>query len=243
MNKIHPMLSLIRAVGRTAVAVLIFVVWCGSSYPASAQTNRIAKFDKAAQRAAETQGFVGSFLVAEGDTILANTSLGFADLNSRTGNTPNSKFRIGSLTKQFTAALVLLLQQEGKLRLDDQLCKYLPEVPFSWRSITIENLLDHTSGIPDFTDDARFGAWAATSHSHEEEIELISKNGLMFRPGIRFDYSNSNYILLGAVIEEATKHSYASELKRRILDPLQMYDSGLDADGLTLRHRHLGIEA
>lgn len=221
-------------------AVLIAILGSGSFQASLAQSNRTVIISKAARRIAEKNEFIGSLLVAEADTVLVDASFGFADLNSHVTNTPDSQFRIGSLTKPFTASLVLLLQQDGKIQLEDHVSKYLPYSPPAWRSITISNLLAHTSGIPDFTDDAGFVTWAVTPHSHREEIDLFRGKPLKFRPGTRFDYSNSNYILLGAVIEGVTKQHYERELRSRILDPLQMYDSGLDADGLTLPRRVLG---
>lgn len=225
---------------RLASAVVIVILSSGSRHPASAQTSRSAKVSKVAQQLAEKCGFSGSLLVTEAETVVVDTAFGFADLKSRVTNTPNSQFLIGSLTKPFTASLVLLLQQDVKIRLKDPVGKYLPDSPDAWRSIAIANLLDHTSGIPDFTDNAGFFAWAVAPHSHREVIHLFRRKPLKFRPGTRFDYINSNYALLGAVIEEVTKQPYERELRSRILGPLQMHDSGVDADGLALPKRALG---
>lgn len=227
-----------ETLGCVAIAVLGSVL----AIAGSAQTNRIAELGTAAQRLAEKNHFQGSLLIAEGNTTLVDTSSGYAERASHRFNTPDSQFRIGSLTKQFTACLVLLLQEDGRVRLNDRIGKYLPEAPAAWTAISIKNLLEQTSGIPDFTDDPRFNGWAATSHSHREEIDFLRNKPLRFRPGARFDYSNSNYILLGAVIEQATKQPYERELRRRILDPLQMSDSGIDADRLTLPRRAFGYQ-
>jgi CubicO group peptidase (beta-lactamase class C family) len=98
--------------------------------------------------------FMGTVLVAEGDHILLNQGYGMADLEWNIPNSPEIKFRLGSLTKQFTATLVLLLQQDGKLHIEDPVAKYLPDAPKSWEKITLTNLLGHTSGIPNFTNAA-----------------------------------------------------------------------------------------
>src|SRR6202046_3028819 len=101
-----------------------------------------------------------SVLVSRGTEILLNKGYEEANVEQNIPNDPNTKFRIGSLTKQFTAALVLLLQQDGKLNIADPVSKYLPDTPKAWEKITLANLLGHTSGIPNFTSDKDFGTWA-----------------------------------------------------------------------------------
>ncbi len=112
------------------------------------------------------------------------------------------KFRLGSLTKQFTATLILLLQQDGKLHIENPIATYLPDAPKSWEKITLANLLNHTSGIPNFTSDKEFGTWRMSSHTPAEEIGFFRDKPLEFEPGSKFSYSNSNYEVLGVVIEK-----------------------------------------
>jgi CubicO group peptidase (beta-lactamase class C family) len=116
-----------------------------------------ARLDKVASSYATADApFMGSVLVASGNEILLDKGYGMADLGWAIPNAPDVKFRLGSLTKQFTATLVLLLQQDGKLRIDDRISKYLPDTPKSWENITLLELLRHTSGIPDFTREKNF---------------------------------------------------------------------------------------
>jgi CubicO group peptidase (beta-lactamase class C family) len=155
-------------------------------------------------------------------------------------NEPDAKFRLGSLTKQFTATLVLLLQQDGKLKIADPVSKYLPDAPASWAKITLAELLGHTSGIPNFTNDKEFGTWRMNPHTTAEELAFIENKPLGFEPGSKFEYSNSNFEVLGAVIEKVSGKSYKEMLQQRLFDPLGMKDTGLDSDELILPKRAQG---
>jgi CubicO group peptidase (beta-lactamase class C family) len=184
--------------------------------------------------------FMGTVLVTEGDHLILNKGYGMADLEWGNANAPDVKFRIGSLTKQFTATLVLLLQQEGKLKIDDPVGKYLTDSPRAWDGITLANLLGHTSGIPNFTDFKEFDTWRMNPHSVDEILAFFRGKPLDFRPGGEFRYSNSNYEVLGAVIEKVSGRHYGDLLREQILDPLGMKDTGLDTDELILPKRAQG---
>jgi CubicO group peptidase (beta-lactamase class C family) len=184
--------------------------------------------------------FMGSVLVVRGDEILLNKGYGKANLEKNIPNDPDTKFRIGSLTKQFTAALVLLLQQDGKLRIEDPVRKYLPDAPKSWDKITLIELLGHNSGIPEIQSDLRFRSWAMSPHTHAEELALFKDRPLNFEPGSKNEYSNSNYLVLGAVIEKVTGEDFGTLLRNRVFKPLGMNDSGVDKDGLVLSKRAQG---
>lgn len=186
-------------------------------------------------------GFMGSVLVAKGGQVLLNRGYGMADLEWAIPNAPDVKFRLGSLTKQFTSALVLLLQEDGKLNIGDPVGKYLPDAPAAWQKITIRNLLDHTSGIPNFTAAKEFGAWRMTPHDWLKEWRTLDKP-LEFEPGTKFNYSNSNYELLGVIVERVGGAPYKDQLRKRLLDPVGMADTGLDEDGLILARRAQGYE-
>jgi CubicO group peptidase (beta-lactamase class C family) len=184
--------------------------------------------------------FMGTVLVVEGDHILLDQGYGMADLEWNIPNSPEVKFRLGSLTKQFTATLVLLLQQDGKLHIEDPVGKYLPDAPKSWEKIKLANLLGHTSGIPNFTNDKEFGPWGMSPHTAAEEIAFFRDKPLEFEPGSKFAYSNSNYEVLGAVIEKVSGEKYGDLLHKRIFQPLGMQDTGLDTDDLILPKRAQG---
>jgi len=199
-----------------------------------------ARLDTVAEAYTPLHRFMGAVLVVEGDHRLLDKGYGLADAEWGVANTPDVKFRIGSITKQFTAALVLLLQQDGKLSIQDPVSRYLPDAPASWRAITIAELLGHTSGIPDFVQDPDFRVWSQSPHAWPEELARFRDKPLNFAPGTRFDYSSSNYELLGAIIEKVSGESYGQLLRERIFGPLGMTNTGLDTDALILPKRAQG---
>jgi len=199
-----------------------------------------ARLDQVAQSYTAGNAFMGAVLVVEDDKALLDKGYGMADLEWGNPNAPDVKFRLGSLTKQFTATLVLLLQQDGKLNISDPVSKYLPDSPKTWEKITLAELLGHTSGIPSFTDGKDFGVWRMSPHTTEEELAFFRDRPLDFEPGSKFAYSNSNFEVLGAVIEKVSGNKYADLLRERIFDPLGMKDTGLDTDELILAKRAQG---
>lgn len=198
------------------------------------------RLEQVANSYTANNAFMGTVLVVEGDRVLLDKGYGKASLEWDIPNAPDVKFRLGSMTKQFTAALVLLLQQDGKLNIDDPVSKYMPDAPKTWEKITLANLLGHTSGITNFTSIKEFGAWAASAHTPEEELKFFADKPLEFEPGSKFSYSNSNYEVLGVVIEKVSGKKYGDLLRDRIFDPLGMKDTGLDADDLVLPRRAEG---
>jgi CubicO group peptidase (beta-lactamase class C family) len=199
-----------------------------------------ARLEQVASSYTAKNAFMGAVLVVDGDRVLLDKGYGMADLEWGNANAPDVKFRLGSLTKQFTATLVLLLQQDGKLKIDAPVSTYLPDAPKAWEKITLAELLGHTSGIPSFTDLKEFRAWSMSPHTSEEELALFRDKPLDFEPGSKFAYSNSNYEVLGAVIEKVSTRIYGDLLRERIFDPLGMKDSGLDNDYLILPKRAQG---
>jgi CubicO group peptidase (beta-lactamase class C family) len=124
---------------------------------------------------------------------------------------------------------------------DDPIRKYLPDSPATWDKITVADLLHHTSGVPNFIFDKRFFDWRMVSHTPAEEMEFFKHKPLNFLPGTQWEYSNSNYALLGIILEKVTGQRYVDLLQKRILEPLGMKDSGLD-DDLILSERAEGYQ-
>ncbi len=186
------------------------------------------------------KSFMGSILVAKDGKLLINQGYGDADLEWNVPNTPDTKFRLGSLTKQFTAASILLLEERGKLKVEDPVSKYLPDAPAAWEKITIYNLLTHTSGIPNFTSfpDYRTTEWKDTTPA--ELVARFRDKPLEFEPGTKFNYSNSGYILLGYLLEKISGQSYGDFLQQNIFTPLGMADSGIDTNAAILPKRAQG---
>jgi CubicO group peptidase (beta-lactamase class C family) len=219
-----------------ALACLLFLTTSlAGSLPVNAN-----RMDEVARYYVDEHQFMGSVLVARGDEVLFSKAYGSANLEWNVPNTLNSKFRIGSITKQFTAAAILLLEERGKLKLDDPIKTYYPNAPAAWDAITLRHLLGHTSGIPNYTntpDIPRISAWRATP---EELVKPVQDKPLEFQPGAQMRYSNTGYVLLGMAIEKASGTSYAAFLKQNIFDPLGMKDSGYDENALVLPQRAAG---
>ena len=166
-------------------------------------------------------------IVREGRTIKAQ-GYGFANLELRTPATKDTVYEIGSNTKQFTAAAIMMLVEEGKVRLEDPITKYFPEAPQTWRSITIRHLLTHTSGIqnhvavPRWLDVFRTNLAFETAPTRDELLKMFFKLPLEFQSGESWAYDNTGYYLLGIVIEKASGKSYWQFLDERIFKPLGM---------------------
>ena len=169
------------------------------------------RLDHIVQFYAEHNHFMGTILVAQGEHLLLNQGYGFANLEWQIPNTPATEFTLGSNTKQFTAVLILRLQEEGKLSISDTLVKYVPQVPATWSAVTIQEMLNHSSGIADISGDPRFDAFAMQSHTLPEQLEFLRAKPLDFTPGTKFAYSNSNYFLLAMVAEAASKQPCCSD--------------------------------
>jgi CubicO group peptidase (beta-lactamase class C family) len=229
---------------RMVVAALALAFIAGGTMNSGAQATNLAatktRLEQIANSYTPNDAFMGTVLVVEGDRVLLDKGYGMASLEWQLPNVPEAKFRLGSLTKQFTATLVLLLQQDGKLNINDPVSKYLSDSPPAWAKITLANLLGHTSGIPNFTSFKEFQAWSMNSHTPAEEIAFFRDKPLDFEPGSKFDYSNSNFIMLGVVIEKVSGKKYGDLLHERIFEPLGMNDSGLDRDELVLPRRAVG---
>lgn len=184
--------------------------------------------------------FMGTVLVAKGKDVLLSKGYGSADLEWDIPNSPNVKFRLGSVTKQFTAASILLLQERGKLNVDDPVKKYMADAPAAWDKITIYNLLTHTSGIPNFTSFPEYRKWEPFATTPAEEVARFRDKPLDFQPGEKWSYSNSGYVLLGYLIEKITGGSYAQFVRDNIFTPLGMQDSGYDSNSAIIPRRASG---
>lgn len=186
------------------------------------------------------QHFMGSILIVREGQVLADRSFGFANLEWQIPDTASTRFRIGSLTKQFTAASILLLAERGKLHLEDPVSKYLDNPPAAWNGITVLHLLTHTSGIVSITDLPGEQASLTRGGTSAEVVERFRNQPLLFPPGTQARYSNSGYILLGMVVEKASGEPYATFLQKNIFDPLGMRDTGIDNDADILQRRASG---
>ena len=173
---------------------------------------------------AEQNLFSGSVLIAREGEILLSNGYGMADREKNIANTPQTKFYLGSITKQFTAMAILMLQAEGKLNVQDRICQYISDCPAAWHEITIHQLLIHTSGIPHFMD---FPLDRPSTSA--QTIARIKDKPLDFKPGEKWSYSGSGYNVLGYIIEQVTGKRYEVFLEEKIFEPLKMIDTGYAA--------------
>jgi CubicO group peptidase (beta-lactamase class C family) len=180
--------------------------------------------------------FSGSVLISQHGHVLLSKGYGFADRAQKTPNGPQTRFAIGSMTKQFTAAAILLLEVQGKLKVSDLICRYIPDCPTAWGVITIKELLTHTSGIPDYLAQPDFVDYEGQPSTPLQIIAHFRDLPLDFAPGTTWAYSNSGYILLGYIIEQVSGLSYEAFLQKNILTPLNLSDTGYNhnSNGLAI---------
>ncbi|WP_431136336.1 serine hydrolase [Psychroserpens mesophilus] len=166
-----------------------------------------------------------SLLVAKDGKAIYKTGLGMADLENKIKAQPKHVFEIGSITKQFTAVSILMLQEQGKLNINDEITKYITDYPTQDQTITIHHLLNHTSGIKSYTNMPNFMSIARTDMTPTELIDVFKNEPMEFAPGTNYNYNNSGYILLGHIIEVVSGMSYADFITTHIFDKLDMTNS------------------
>jgi len=218
---------------RTLVVTLLLA---GTSLAQSVDT----RMDQIVQASVSNKQFMGTVLVARGNDVLFSKGYGSANLEWQIPNAPSTKFRLGSVTKQFTAASILLLEERGKLKIDDPVKKYMADAPAAWDKMTIFHVLTHTAGIPNFTNFPDYQSTEATATTPEKLVARFRDKPLEFQPGERMNYSNSGYVLLGYLIEKVSGQSYEKFLQENIFSPLGMKDSGYDSNSAVIQHRAAG---
>jgi CubicO group peptidase (beta-lactamase class C family) len=193
---------------------------------AQTYAKRAATADSILQVYADKKMFCGSVLIAMEGKVLLSKGYGMANYSYNVPNSPTTKFKLASVSKQFTAMCIMILQEKGKLATSDRLSKYIPDYP-KGDSVTVHQLLTHTSGIPDFTSMPLYDSIMTHPHSLEKEISYFKNKPFDFQPGELHRYSNSGYILLTYIIEKVSGKKYGDFVKENIFDPLGMKNSGL----------------
>jgi CubicO group peptidase (beta-lactamase class C family) len=161
-------------------------------------------------------------IVTKDGKVVFRKAYGLANLEKKTPLTPDTTLRLGSITKQFTATAILMLAEEGKLSVKDEITKFFPDYPVNGKKVTIEHLLQHTSGIKSYTNKPDFMINAHKDFTVAQMIDGFKNDPFEFEPGTNFNYNNSGYILLGAIIEKVSGMPYAKFLEQRIFKPLKM---------------------
>ncbi len=193
------------------------------------------------QAMTQTDKFSGAVLVAQEGQVLSSGGYGLADREHDVANTGQTKFLVGSITKQFTSVAILMLEEQRKLSVYDPISRHLPYSPEHWKDITIHHLLNHTSGLGNLADIPGIqGTKARLRLSVREIVETFRETPLEFPAGTAYRYSNSGYIVLGDIVEHVSGVSYEKFLQAHIFDPLEMTDSGYDHHQAILKNRAAG---
>lgn len=221
------------------IALLLFV----SATSSAVSQTKSRSIDSLLQSFSKKQEFNGAVLVAENGKLLYKKGWGLANMEWKIPNSPSTKFNIGSVTKPFTAMLVMQLVEKGSIRLEAPLSTYLPYYPNSnGGRITIHQLLTHTSGIPDYANFSTYSQFCSEAQSRKDFIKIFADSSLEFIPGTQFSYSNSNYYLLGLIIEAVTGKTYEHVLEQNILLPLGMKNTGYDTQDQIVTGKAAGYE-
>ncbi len=231
---------------RVRIHPTTFVAVCAlacAAWLAARPAENVRLFGKYMRAQAIAAQFTGSVLVARGDDVVFAESYGYADVERGIRNEVQTQYRIGSVTKPFTAITILQLQESGLLSVTDPICRYVDPCPSAWSPITIHELLSHTSGIPDFTSREDFIAAAVNPASREEIMATFRDLPLRFAVGEKFEYSNSNYHLLGWIIERVTGKPYGDVLAERIFEPLGLSATFMDGSVPATNRAALGYRS
>jgi CubicO group peptidase (beta-lactamase class C family) len=229
MNKVKTLL--VKAAALIVLSLCCAVVGCAQDLA--------PKFDEYLSAAAKA-GFSGSALVARDGKALFSKGYGKANEELDVANTPQTKFRIGSITKQFTAAAIMLLQERGKLSVSDPVCKYFTDCPATWSELTVHHLLTHTSGIPSYTNSPDYLKGMTVAVTNESLLARFKDKPLEFKPGEQWKYNNSGYFMLGIIIEKVSGESYESFLQKNLFEPLKLANTGYDRHDYILKNRATG---
>lgn len=229
------------------VTLLTFVCLNGKSQSAdrtiTADATLIEKVDTYLRSASNAHQFNGVALVEQKGKIILHKAFGWQDFAAKTLNDTATKFPILSITKSFTATILIRLQELGRLSLKDSLTKYFPEYP-DGGAITLEHLLTHSSGIYNYTNNIDEADSAVVCHpvSRDLVMDQFKNKPLAFRPGTGFSYSNSGYYLAGMIIEKVTGKPYEQNVRELIFEPLGMTRSGFDYINLPKHERAVGYQ-
>jgi CubicO group peptidase (beta-lactamase class C family) len=205
------------------------------------ENDKVAKIDELVRTYVKRGKFNGSVLVAENGEVIYKNGFGHANMEWDIPNQPDTKFRLASVSKQFTSMLIMQLVAEGKIDLNVPISTYLPDYPKkNAEIITVHHLLSHTSGIPSYTSFDNYRDIMRNPIGVDKLIQLFADSALEFTPGERFSYSNSGYALLGKIIEKVSGKTYEEMAQEKIFTPLGMTNSGYDNNDPVIKNRAAG---
>jgi len=213
----------------------VLLAWLGRATVCFAQD--VARMDQVVQSYVSNGTFAGSVLVARGSDVIVSKGYGLANVEWNVPSSPSARFKVASITKQFTAAAILLLEERGRLKIDDLLKTHLPEALATWDRITLFHLLTHTAGFPGLQSPptGRQAPVESADGTVAGFVTALMQRPLESQPGERFNYTNSGYFVLGHLIQKLTGKSYETFLRENIFTPLGMKDSALDSPSVIAR--------
>jgi len=214
---------------------VVLLAWLGLATVCAAQD--VARMEQVVQSYVGNGTFAGSVLVARGTQVIVSKGYGLANVEWNIAASPHARFKVASITKQFTAAAILLLEERGRLKLDDLVKTHLPEAPSSWDRITLFHLLTHTAGFPGLQSPRtnRQSPVESADGTVAGFVTALMQRPLESAPGERFNYTNSGYLILGHLIQKLTGQIYETFIRENIFTPLGMKDSGLDGPAVIAR--------
>ena len=211
----------------------VLLAWLGGATVCFAQD--VARMDQVVQSYVSNGTFAGSVLVARGSDVIVSKGYGLANVEWNVPSSPSARFKVASITKQFTAAAILLLEERGRLKIDDLVKTHLPEAPATWDRMTLFHLLTHTAGFPGLPPTGRQALVDSADGTVAGFVTALMQRPLESQPGGRFNYTNSGYLVLGHLIQKLTGQSYETFIRENIFTPLGMKDSGLDSPAVISR--------
>ena len=213
----------------------VLLAWLGGATVCFAQD--VARMDQVVQSYVSNGTFAGSVLVARGSDVIVSKGYGLANVEWNVSSSPSARFRVASITKQFTAAAILLLEERGRLKIEDLVKTHLPEAPATWDRMTLFHLLTHTAGFPGLQSPptGRQPPVESADSTVAGFVTALMQRPLESQPGERFNYTNSGYLILGHLIQTLTGQSYETFIRENIFTPLGMKDSGLDSPAVIAR--------
>ncbi|MCO6512006.1 MAG: serine hydrolase [Aridibacter famidurans] len=236
LKLIHPRLALALAL------MLLFISAAFAQNGSSPPADLDAKVAEYMEAAVKVHGFSGTVMIARDGKPVFSKGYGMASIELGVPNKPESVFRLGSITKQFTGISIAMLQERGKLSVDDPICKYFEECPDAWAPVKISHLLAHNSGIPSYTGFPDFARDTILPTPTEEMYKRVKDKPLDFAPGEKFSYNNSGYFLLGMIIEKVSGKTYEQFLQENIFTPLGMKSTGYDSPSRIIPNRAAGYK-
>ena len=226
-----------RVLWATVALAFTSLAGAGSEAPDTARLARADAVVRAEMRVEQIPG-LGIAIVHRGKVVLAR-GYGYANIEHSAPVTLDTVFQSASVGKQFTAAALMLLVEDGRLSLDDPVIRYLPEAPPEWSAIRIRHLLTHTAGVPDYRTET-LSSDSRRSYTEKELVQMVCASKLEFPPGARFSYSNPGYLLLGAIIGRVDGRHYSDVLAERVFRPLGMKSARQIDDADIIMHRAAG---